>query len=188
MDMKQFIRPYLTLAELEKRGGEFEGVIASVTDTYVRNPFTTERTREPMIQFQDGTRLVLNKTALKQCIGWFGAESENWIGRRLRVFVQSVERVNRTTGEVTVKRVRALLCEDPHVLAAVRRRQDAAVDRSIAAMVDEIVEPGGTPEVSGSVRRVSEDTASECPAALREPDTRTLTHSHRVSGREKVRL
>jgi hypothetical protein len=122
MDMTRFLKSYLNVPDLEALGGEYDGVIDSVTDEEIRNRFTGKKSFEPVISFVDGKRLVLNKGMLRMCLKWFGDESTEWIGRRVRVFLRRVESVNRETGESRVRLHRGLMCDDPHAQAPISGR------------------------------------------------------------------
>ena len=95
VDMTKHLRPYLIVSALEAMGGEYEGVVEAVTEELIRNRFTGQKTFEPVISFVDGKRIVLNATMLRQCIEWFGADSNGWIDCRLRLFLRRVESVNK---------------------------------------------------------------------------------------------
>jgi hypothetical protein len=123
MDMRRFLKPSLTVSTLQALGGEYEGVIASVTDEEMRNRFTGQKAFEPVVTFDDGKRLVLNKGVLLKCITWFGPDSASWVGRRLKVFLHSVPTVNRETGEMKTRVQRNIACEDPHARAPILARR-----------------------------------------------------------------
>jgi hypothetical protein len=118
-DMTRHLKPWLTLKALASMGGDFEGVIASVTDETLRNPFTAQRTLEPVVMFLDGHRLVLNKSMLQACIGWWGKESNDWIGRRVRIYQRRSETTNQQGGTRT-RWQRAIACEDHHARVLLR--------------------------------------------------------------------
>ena len=113
--MRRFLAPMLTVPELEALGGEYEGVVASVKEEMLHNRFKGQKFPEPVVSFYDGKRLVLNKTMLRACIGWFGDDSSNWIGRRLYLSLRREEKVNKETGETRWKVQRQISCVDPHV-------------------------------------------------------------------------
>ncbi len=115
--MTRFLAPMLTVPELEALGGDYEGVIASVKEEMLHNRFKGQKFPEPVVSFYDGKRLVLNRTMLRACIGWFGDESNNWVDRRIRVFLRREEKVNKDTGETRWQVQRGIVCEDPHARA-----------------------------------------------------------------------
>ena len=125
MDMTRLLKPYLNVSQLEALGGAYDGVIAAVSSQLLRNKFRAEMSEEAVVSFLDGTRLVLNKTMLRQCIEWFGAESEHWIGRRVSVFLRRVESVDRATGELKCRKHRGIACTDAHATNSVRRSMSA---------------------------------------------------------------
>jgi hypothetical protein len=122
--MKRYLAPMLTVPELEAMGGDYEGVIASVKEEMLHNRFKGQKFPEPVVSFYDGKRLVLNKTMLQACIGWFGGDSDNWVDRRIYVFLRREEKVNKETGETWWKVQRQISCEDPQV--RVPKQQDWA--------------------------------------------------------------
>ena len=98
--MRRHLRRWLNDAELERRGGRFDGVIAAVTEETVRNRFTAQRELQPVIAFDDGWRLVPNLTMRRALIEMFGTESNAWIGRRVTIHRQRVERIDKITGAI----------------------------------------------------------------------------------------
>jgi hypothetical protein len=112
MDMSRHLRKWLTERALaEQLGDEYEGVVAAASEETIRNRFTGQREQVPVVTFGDGWRLVLNKTILQKFIVWFGAESDNWVGRRVRVYRRQVEIAN-AKGVTRTKWVRDCVCED----------------------------------------------------------------------------
>lgn len=160
MDMTRYLKPYLNVKELEALGGAYNGVIAAVTDEDLRNKFRGQRSTEPVISFMDGKRLVLNTTMLRQCIEFFGPDSENWIGRCVGVFLRRVESRHRETGEIRVRLHRGLRCEDVHARfsmprlvehVATFRLREPGDDDELPAVATER-EPIGEPFASGTRR------------------------------------
>lgn len=153
MDTRRFLKAWLVNKLLDELGGEYEGVIAEVTEETVRSPFSCQKTTECVVHFLDsGYRLVLNKTMLQAMQGWFGPESDNWVGRRLRVFLRRVE--TTAAGRTRVRWQRSILCEDPHARAGIvqapqvpaREPDDEAALSSLPTQMtaDEIFKrPGG---------------------------------------------
>ena len=136
--MKRFLAPMLTVPELEALGGEYEGVIAFVKEEILHNRFKGQKFPEPVVSFHDGKRLVLNKTMLRACIGWFGDDSNNWIDRRIRIFLRREEKVNKDTGETRWQVQRRIACEDAHARAP---RQQRWAERTPIEVIHER-EPG----------------------------------------------
>ena len=60
MDMTRHLQRWLSLKDLEKFGDRYDGVIADVVESTLRNPFTKQREVQPVIVFEDGWRLVPN--------------------------------------------------------------------------------------------------------------------------------
>jgi hypothetical protein len=121
-DMTRHLKPWLTDAQLKAMGGVFEDVIAAVTEEPIRNRFkpTLPKSVEPVISFEaSGYRLVPNKSILQQLIDWFGKDSDDWIGRRVRIVRHCVETTNQQ-GQVRRRWQRAIACEDPHACFPVR--------------------------------------------------------------------
>ena len=102
MDIRRHLRPWLNDATLVRLGGSYGGVVASVTEEQVRNPFTAMRQLEPVIGFDEGYRLIPNITMRAALIELFGPHTDKWIGRRITVSRRRIERMDRQTGEVKV--------------------------------------------------------------------------------------
>jgi hypothetical protein len=103
MDMTRHLQRWLTLGELQKVEDRYEGVIADVVESALRNPFTKQRGVQPVILFEDGWRVVPNIAMRRALIEFFGTETRMWIGRRFVVFRHRVERLDPDTGRTTVK-------------------------------------------------------------------------------------
>jgi hypothetical protein len=114
MDMRRHLRPWLNDAALARLGGVFDGVIASVVEEVVRNRFSAQRETQPVLVFADGHRLIPNYGMRAALIEIFGAETDGWIGRRVRVVRVRRESVDRTTGEVRERFVKVVECADRH--------------------------------------------------------------------------
>lgn len=113
-DMSRYLKQWLTNEVLLSLGGEFEGVIAEVTEEVLRSPFSAQRTSHVVVTFlEGGYRLVLNKTNLKAMLLWFGNESENWTGRRVWVHLRPMH-TSTQGGGVGRRFQRVLSCEDVH--------------------------------------------------------------------------
>jgi hypothetical protein len=114
-------------------GDVYEGVIASVAEQVVRNPFSAQRERQPVIAFADGWRLIPNLGMRAALIEMLGPETDAWVGRRIQVFRRRVERIDRTTGEVRVVFVKSVSCRDRHARAVVSAAQpEVVVEREYA--------------------------------------------------------
>ena len=103
MDMSKRLGPWLNGATLHALGDWYEGVILSVEDQSIRNPFTTKTTREPVIVFADGMKAVPTIPMRHELIERFGPETGDWIGQTLVVACRPVERLDAKTGRTSVK-------------------------------------------------------------------------------------
>jgi hypothetical protein len=92
VDMRRYLKPNLDVPTLQALGGEYEGIVAHVTSESLRNKFTGTTSEEPVIAFNDGKRLILNKTLLVALMRTFGDDSGAWIGRRIRSFFERLKR------------------------------------------------------------------------------------------------
>ena len=88
MDMRKYLKRWLTFASLETMGGSYEGEIVTVVAENLRNKFTTGREAHPVISFHDGWRLGLNLGMREDLVAVFGPDTDAWIGARLRVFTR----------------------------------------------------------------------------------------------------
>lgn len=93
---------WLNVPELTRRGDAYIGVIVSVAAVTVRNPYTCRKEVKPVIEFDDGQKLLPNVGMLRTLMALYGPESDAWVGKRLRVFqvLSPVQRVDKKTGEV----------------------------------------------------------------------------------------
>jgi hypothetical protein len=133
-DMTRHLKRWLTTTALSGMGGEFDGVIAAVTEEPIRNKYTGLTSTEPVIMFEEGGyRWIPNKSALQKLIGWFGAESTDWNGRRVRIYLVPVESKNGRK-----RWHRAIACEDAHARFQTRGQWPA----SVAAAANHQREPG----------------------------------------------
>jgi hypothetical protein len=92
MDMRRHLRRWLNDAALREMHDRYEGRITSATEELIRNRFTAEKQLEPVISFDDGFRMIPNVGQRRQLIEFWGANTEDWIGRTLIVFRHRVER------------------------------------------------------------------------------------------------
>jgi hypothetical protein len=123
MDMKRYLRRWLTDAELRRLGDRYEGVIAEILEERLRNRFTGTKEAQPVIVFDDGYRLVPNLGMRQALIEFWGRESADWTGRRLIVFRRAVEQ-RGADGETKTTYQRAVMRPDAEV-AEFRRRVKA---------------------------------------------------------------
>jgi hypothetical protein len=114
MDMTRHLTKWLNDDALRLFGDCYEGVIDNVVEQWIRNRFTAERELQPVIRFDDGWSLIPNVSQRRALVAMWGAESDEWRGRRLQVYRHRKERVDETTGAVKVtyeKRVRQPVSE-----------------------------------------------------------------------------
>lgn len=102
MDMRKKLGKSLSGQTLHAMGDRYEGIIAAVEDKALRNRFTTRTEIEPVIEFEDGMQIVLNRGMRYELIERFGPESDDWIGKPLVVSCRRVERTDSKTGELIV--------------------------------------------------------------------------------------
>ena len=92
MDMQRYLKRWLTIPPLEAMGDVYDGTILAVNEPVLRNRFTTERERMPVITFRDGWLLGLNLGMRRHLVATWGSETDVWLGRRLRVFLRPMSR------------------------------------------------------------------------------------------------
>jgi hypothetical protein len=112
--MRRHLATWVNDLLFERLGGPLEAGIVSVTEQMVRNRFTAQRELQPVIALDSGHRWIPNITARRALIEMFGAETDNWIGRRIAISRRRVERVNRETGESRETWVKVVTCADVH--------------------------------------------------------------------------
>jgi hypothetical protein len=100
MDMNHHLRRWLNETTLREMNDRYDGRIARVTEELIRNRFTGQKQLEPVIGFEDGWRLVPNIGQRRALIEFFGADTEEWIGRPLAVILVPNQRVHPETGQV----------------------------------------------------------------------------------------
>lgn len=107
--MKRHLHRWLNDEALKQMTNEaYEGRIKAVVEEVIRNKFNSQKNQEPVINFEDGWRLVPNIGQRKTLIELFGSsETEDWVGRVIVVFRRQVERTDkqgrtRVTWEKTV--------------------------------------------------------------------------------------
>jgi hypothetical protein len=114
VDMRKHLRRWLNNTALEQMGGCYEGVIATVLEEQVRNRYTAQREQQPVVAFDDGWRLIPNLSIRTAMIEAFGPETEDWPGRRMKVFLRRDRHTNKTTGEMRDRLVKAVMFPDVH--------------------------------------------------------------------------
>ncbi|MEO8520555.1 MAG: hypothetical protein ABI603_04275 [Acidobacteriota bacterium] len=109
MNIRDFMRTWLTNPELERRGGRYENLIASVGEETIRNRFTGTREAKPVITFSDGVKLILNVGMMRTLAAIFGDDTDTWVGHSIVVFQRRAERIDKKTGELRVRLERSVM-------------------------------------------------------------------------------
>jgi hypothetical protein len=123
MDMKRFVPCWINTDELQRIGGRYEGVIEQVFEQAVRNRFTGVKKAEPIIEFEDGYRLVPNITMRRSLMERFGTDTDLWSGERIAI---ELRRTSRTDpfGVITDAWRKHLLFPDDQPTAEADRDED----------------------------------------------------------------
>ena len=116
MDMTRYLKAYLNVRHLQDMGGEYVGVIENVVETEMRNTFTKQPSKEAVIQFRDGQRMVLNIGMVRECIRTLGTDSLTWSGHQVRVFCAPVDQVNSKTGKSRQTWHRKIECRETPIV------------------------------------------------------------------------
>lgn len=99
MDMTPYLQRSLTNDELKARDGCYEGRIARVVEQQVFNRWKyTKDEIVPVISFSDGYQWIPNVGARRKLTEAWGADTDAWIGRRLRIYLKLVTRTEKTSG------------------------------------------------------------------------------------------
>jgi hypothetical protein len=100
MDMTRYLHRKLTNDELKTRDGwRYEGRILRVEEQRVFNKYKfTKEEIVPMISFEDGWEWIPNIGARNALTEALGADTDRWIGRRLRVYLKAVTRTEKISG------------------------------------------------------------------------------------------
>ena len=91
MDIDEFLpkSTWINNTELRVRGGRYVGVVANVTAQEVRNPYAKsgepKKQVQPVIQFDDGCRLIPNVPMRRELKEHLGGDTDLWIGAQLVV-------------------------------------------------------------------------------------------------------
>ena len=89
MDASRHLPCYLTAAEVRRRDG-YVGEVAEVVEAPLRNRFRAETETKLVIVFATGERLVPGVRVLRTLIAAWGAKTDAWRGRSLRLTVGEV--------------------------------------------------------------------------------------------------
>jgi hypothetical protein len=105
MDMTPYLQRSLTNADLEKREGlSYEGRIARVVPQQVFNRWKYTRDEMvPVISFEDGYQWIPNIGARRTLTAAWGADTDGWIGRRMRIYLKPIVRTEAVSGRAVEK-------------------------------------------------------------------------------------
>ena len=76
---------FLTVTAIEAVGGVYSGTIAAVTLEDVRNPFSAQTSKKPVLHFEDGAKLCPNEGTKRALIAELGKESDDWAGQIVKI-------------------------------------------------------------------------------------------------------
>ena len=98
MNMTRHLPRWLNNRELARMDNHrYEGIIADVLEEPLNNKFKGTKQLEPVVVFEDGWRLCPNLAMRHALTGFWGYETDEWIGRRIVVFLHRVDRVDEKT-------------------------------------------------------------------------------------------
>lgn len=120
MDMSRHLKKWLNDQALRELGDVFDGRIVDVVEETIRNRYTAQKTLEPVIVFEDGWRLIPNLTQRTVLVKLFGSDSEDWIGRRVRIFRFAKEHTDKSTGLVKITYEKRVTLPEPATIHQVR--------------------------------------------------------------------
>lgn len=92
MDMRRHLHKWLNNDTLREMGDHYEGRIRDVVEEKLNNRFKGKKALEPVITFEDGWRLCPNISQRRALVELWGPDTEEWLGRRLTVYRQRIER------------------------------------------------------------------------------------------------
>lgn len=105
MDMTPYLQRSLTNADLMTRQGlSYEGCVARVVPQQVFNRWKfTKDEIVPVISFEDGYHWIPNISARRTLTAAWGANTDDWVGRRMRIYLKSVVRTEAVSGRAVEK-------------------------------------------------------------------------------------
>ena len=109
MDATTFLPRFINIAQLESQENRYENVIADVVAVPTQNTYTHEKKPELTIFFDDGYRVIPNKTMLKALIKEYGKETNLWIGRRIILYSCLVNESQRRTEHRSAKKQKCVM-------------------------------------------------------------------------------
>ena len=103
--MTPYLQRSLTNADLLAReGSSYEGTIVRVVPQRVFNKWRyTKDEIVPVISFDDGYQWIPNIGARRILTAGWGANTDDWTGRRLRIYLKTVERTEVKSGRAVEK-------------------------------------------------------------------------------------
>ena len=105
------MRILITLDGLEAMGGEYTGTIKDVVLEKVNNKLKGRHEEVPHISFMEsGHVFIPNEENKEELRAVYGHETDLWIGKRLGVYVEEIERAN---GEGSGAYKKVVKCLDP---------------------------------------------------------------------------
>jgi hypothetical protein len=124
--MTRHLRRWLNEATLRELGGDYDGRIVDVVEERLRNRFTAQKALEPVIVFEDGTRLCPNLTQRTALVSFWGPNTDEWVGRRLRVYLHRKEQPDKDTGVMKVRYEKRVAVPPELAVASFNNRQGEA--------------------------------------------------------------
>src|SRR2546428_5423823 len=125
MEMKHHLHLKLTNDELETRPGRrYEGRVLRVVEAKVFNKFLY--TREEIvvtITFEDGFDWIPNQTCFRVLAAAWGTESEDWVGRRVAVYLVIKARTKNGKESEKLEKRAEPLADDDNEIDSVRKQR-----------------------------------------------------------------
>ena len=117
MDMSQFAgRNFLRVADIEE-GGPFKATIVAIEED--------KKFGKALVYLSEGSILSLNVTNAKTLIKSFGAESDDWIGKEIEIYIGEVEYNEKMVSTILV---RVISAEVEHKKAVTPQKKNAVKD------------------------------------------------------------
>jgi hypothetical protein len=103
--------------------GRFESEMLDVIELPVRNRFTGQTQLEPVILLADGWRCIPSITMRRALKEMFGAETNGWKGRHIVIYLHTVTRTDKKTGEVIERQEKRVMKLEADVVSAFEMRR-----------------------------------------------------------------
>ena len=101
MDMNDYIPKWLTNTELEAMPDHrYEGRVLRVEPGRVFNSYKLTKEDVPVLVFEDGWSWIPNIGARKALTKAWGGPTDDWIGRRMAIYLKSVTRMGKASGRL----------------------------------------------------------------------------------------